>query len=510
MAISEPPTLLPLPPGLPQPSPPPFGCSSPPHAGFFEDRMGRHSSRAGQGELGTQSGWPSSDQAPSEEDPAVERVERASTDRRSGDEARLVDLEPLPSLLSHIPASSSFAVPFFPSTSNPFPLDDTTRSMPRFIRYQLAPCTCGTKRASSAAIPHPHVPDPANTKKRKVRHSHFRSEALFAGPPSPTKRPRSRSTSASTWWPSVSLSHGEGRESRFAPSEEVWTGSGAGWTSQLAQRFSSLRIRSGSSSSKRARQERSRSRSRSRGRGRDPTTTRRDRPRDVRPRMPGRAASSPSVFGVSGLKTPYTWPPTPPTTMELEGPALKKILLANLRTRMANGGSGSTAAEVGLRFAVWNAWNRRPQEPLDEVDEPEAEPAPEVHGAYDSALFSDDDDDADNPDTVDDELALPDPPAELVNEGEPADLLLASDGSSGTLDPSYDGFEAEPSTAAPPLARPTLRRTTSLPNISLGEHSDAGDSRSSSSGKYTYRQEQGQRRRSLWEASGWTFVSCGV
>ncbi|KAK4331065.1 hypothetical protein RTBOTA2_006534 [Rhodotorula toruloides] len=206
--------------------------------------------------------------------------------------------------------------------------------------------------------------------------------------------------------------------------------------------------------------------------------------------MPGRAASSPSVFGVSGLKTPYTWPPTPPTTMELEGPALKKILLANLRTRMANGGSGSTAAEVGLRFAVWNAWNRRPQEPLDEVDEPEAEPAPEVHGAYDSALFSDDDDDADNPDTVDDELALPDPPAELVNEGEPADLLLASDGSSGTLDPSYDGFEAEPSTAAPPLARPTLRRTTSLPNISLGEHSDAGDSRSSSSGKYTYRQEQ--------------------
>ncbi|BGP35798.1 hypothetical protein JCM10296v2_007650 [Rhodotorula toruloides] len=231
--------------------------------------------------------------------------------------------------------------------------------------------------------------------------------------------------------------------------------------------------------------------------------------------MPGRAASSPSVFGVSGLKTPFTWPPTAPaTTPDLEGPALKKILLANLRARMANGGSGSKAAEVGLRFkkfAVWNAWNRRPQEPLDEGDELAAELTSEAHDAYHLALVNNnnnEDDDADNLDTVGHDLALPDPPADLVDEVEPTDLLFASDGPNGVHDPSYDGLGAEPSTTAPAPTRPALRRTTSLPNISLGEHSDAVDSRSSSSGKYTYRQEQDQRRRSMWEASGWTFVSC--
>ncbi|BGP66383.1 hypothetical protein NBRC10512v2_007791 [Rhodotorula toruloides] len=215
--------------------------------------------------------------------------------------------------------------------------------------------------------------------------------------------------------------------------------------------------------------------------------------------MPGRAASSPSVFGVSGLKTPYTGPPTPSTTPDLEGPALKKILLANLRTRMENGGSGSKAAEVGLRFKKW--------EPLDEADNPATEPIPKAHDADDPALLNNDDHEADNFDPVDVDLALPDPPAELVQE-EPTDLLLASDEASVVFDSSHNDVEAQEPTISPPLGRPSLRRTTSLPNIPLGEQSDANDSRSSSANKYTYRQEKDQRRRSMWEASGWTFVSC--
>lgn len=70
--------------------------------------------------------------------------------------------------------------------------------------------------------------------------------------------------------------------------------------------------------------------------------------------MPARATSSPAVFGVSGLRTVYEAPPVgverAHEQVELEGPALKKALLLNLRARMASDGGTSKGAEAGLRF----------------------------------------------------------------------------------------------------------------------------------------------------------------
>ncbi|BGP28021.1 hypothetical protein Rt10032_c14g5359 [Rhodotorula toruloides] len=225
--------------------------------------------------------------------------------------------------------------------------------------------------------------------------------------------------------------------------------------------------------------------------------------------MPGRAASSPSVFGVSGLKTAYAAPSAHRTKAELEGSALKKVLLANLRARMATGGSASKAAEVGLRFkkfAVWNAWNRRPQEPLEEVNEQEADPAAEAHVIYDELPLNENVG-AGAVDTVEVGLPLPDPPAELVDEWEPTDLLLASDEASAVFTSLFNDGESQETTASLKSGRPRLRRRTSLPNISSGERSDSRGSRSASSSKYAYRREEYQRRRGMWEASGWTFVT---
>lgn len=153
------------------------------------------------------------------------------------------------------------------------------------------------------------------------------------------------------------------------------------------------------------------------------------------------------------------------------------------------------------RFAVWNAWKRRPQEPFDEPPEQAGSTSIEPYDGY-AGRVGYNDSAADGLDAVVANASLP-------VDREPTDVPFNSDGSGTILETSYGDEDINEAASSPPLARPALRRTTSLPDISLGERSDPGPSPALSAGKYTYRQEDDKRRRSMWEASGWTFVSCG-
>lgn len=271
----------------------------------------------------------------------------------------------LPALLGHV------------STTPSFPLDNSPFVSARLCApssYRFPPLSVlsssSSKRPCSHATPNPHVVSAEHTKKRKLRHRYLRSELLLAGPaPLPStapssgpKRPRT-TVSAAAWWPSVSQSHGEGTASRFARQgapEAAECGTGTGWVVQLALRFGGLRVGGAEDEDRSARtragRSRSRTRSRSRGRSRERGAAggrgRADLPR---PALPSRANSSPAVFGVSGLRTVYEAPVVEQRqqqqgTVELEGPALKKALLLNLRARMASDGGTSRGAEAGVRF----------------------------------------------------------------------------------------------------------------------------------------------------------------
>ncbi|BGP20614.1 hypothetical protein JCM10213v2_008777 [Rhodosporidiobolus nylandii] len=194
-------------------------------------------------------------------------------------------------------------------------------------------CSCGGKRDASAPTANPHLPSPERLKKRKLRHSFFRSEALFSPPTSPSARQRSKTPSTSAWWPSVSRNYGDGAQSRFAPREEEWTGDEGGWVAQLAGVFSTVSL------------------------GVSPASPPPPAPAPVRPPPPPRSFSSPASLGPRPPS--FSPPPEAPAPEEapLEGPALKQLLLRNLRARLAAEGGTSTGAAAALRFKKWVVYN---------------------------------------------------------------------------------------------------------------------------------------------------------
>ncbi|GAA5854957.1 hypothetical protein JCM9279_003587 [Rhodotorula babjevae] len=488
----------------------------------------------------------------------------------------------LPALLAHLP------------TTPTFPLDCTSTHLAgpspshRFLPTDLA---LSLSLSLSSSPKRPSSLDPtARLKKRKLRHAFLRSDLLLAGPAPaprpassspaaaaaaaahnddndrPPRRPRTASTHA-PWWPSVSRSHGEGTPSRFAREgrpEAHECGSGEGWqvaVKQLVGRFGALGVGEDEEMEKEKEKERERSRSRSRGRSRERGGARgrgrgggRGGAREagaaagglggpVRPGMPARAASSPAVFGASGLRTAYEAPshvPAQEQHVELSGPALKKALLLNLRARMASDGGTSKGAEAGLRFkkwVVWNAWRTRAHEPQPQAQvvdaQLDASSAAASSSDYSLVGFADDSGDllggggggaTDNdgelllgdvdlfllplPDPDDDDDALPSPPPPLeyappaeqsdglvdepVATVAPLSLLLVPPPPPGP--PTEDGDEAR-SAPPPPVARPPMRRTASLPNVNV----NVGDE--------DRRTQQGPRV-GTWEVGRAAVVAC--
>ncbi|GAA5869321.1 hypothetical protein JCM8547_008644 [Rhodosporidiobolus lusitaniae] len=338
----------------------------------------------------------------------------------------------LPSLLSHIvigpsftyttsdPSSSKFT--FTPSASSFSDSPETT-----FTASPPSPsssCTC-TKRSSHSTSPNPHLfPSPERIKKRKLRHRYFRSDALFSSPSSPPSasqprpRPLGRSLSASgaSWWPSASRQ----AESRFAPAEEEWTGSGEEWEKaaeeELALSFSSFGLSSSS-----------------------PENSALHPSPPVRPTLP-RSFSSPASLGHRPPSFSLSPPPEKPQQEEHDAAALKRLLLKNLRMRMASEGGTSKAGEAGLRFKKWvvyNAFTRRQRE-LDslslgspEDDYTSSSSSDDSLGGVDagdlSAFFAGDDEDMgegggdfcsflSSTEHGDANAGLPDPPALLASQ----------------------------------------------------------------------------------------------
>ncbi|GAA5927378.1 hypothetical protein JCM3775_002530 [Rhodotorula graminis] len=518
----------------------------------------------------------------------------------------------LPSLLGHLPTTPTFTLDGLTPPSFAY------RLPPPDVALSLSPSS-SSKRPSSDTSPNPHL----SSKKRKVRHAFLRSHLLLAGPaaasssssssssssaaeskrPAPAPPRRSSSTARDApWWPSVSRSHGEGTPSRFAREgapEACECGSGDGWVAaaaaQLVGRFGALGVSSADAGAEASlRKERrgsgSRSRSRSRGRsrergGRGGGGGRGGRGRGgareaaegqgappralLRPGMPARAASSPAVFGVSGLRTVYEAPVVERREREereqvtqqqqqqqLEGPALKKALLLNLRARMASDGGTSKGAEAGLRFkkwVVWNAWRARANESQPQVVDAGADSTLDSSSSDDSSSdyshlgWSDDSSSLlgsaasslDDNDDDDDELllgdvdlfllpdddgldALPAPPVEYAPPAEQSDglvdepttvaplsllLLLPPPPPLAAADDEHDArgdvaSSPSPSPAVvPPVARPPLRRTASLPDPPArggypGAAAGAGD-------------EDARAPRGTWEvARGATVVAC--
>ncbi|BGP52075.1 hypothetical protein JCM10450v2_008046 [Rhodotorula kratochvilovae] len=396
----------------------------------------------------------------------------------------------LPSLLAHL----TTAPPFGLSNDAPAALATFHTSPPATYRFPtLSPPQSSTsKRPSSHATPDPHIPSATHLKKRKVRHRFLRSDLLLCGPPpsSPEKRPRARTPASAPWWPSVSRSHGEGTPSRFsreAAPEAHECGTGDGWAAQLVWRFGGLRL---APPGERAREgrgggRRSRSRGRSRERGAGGRGRREEDPAaaaagGARPSMPSRANSSPAVFGASGLRTVYEGPPAAQQQEELEGPALKKALLTNLRARMASDGGTSKGAEASLRFkkwAVWNAWRIQTQDPPYVEETPALDTSSSAESDTGTDLgylgFADHDalDEADNSllSGID---ALPTPPEDYAGLAEQSDGLVEEPATISPLSllllPEPEPASAqEESLVLPPLARPPMRRTASLPNVGL-------------------------------------------
>ncbi|GAA5997587.1 uncharacterized protein JCM10292_000952 [Rhodotorula paludigena] len=394
----------------------------------------------------------------------------------------------LASLLNHVPAHPTYA------TAAPILILEPGTLLPAWPSPSSR-CSCQAKRASSLAIPFAHLPTPEHTKKRKLRHGHFRSPLLLSGPTSSASQSRPRAAAAEpTWWPSVSLGgFGDGARSRFAPAEESWTGTGRGWTvAGLTERFATtLRVEAPSAKERGRSSRRSRSRGRSRERGvRRTAAARDDEPgATLRPSLGPRTHSSPAVLGVSGLKTACE-PQQPAQADELEGAELKKALLANLRARMASEGGTSKGAEAGLRFkkwALWNAWrveSEKAQYPdLRETSPASTSPSTSLLGFAHDDPFSDDGDSSD--DSVadlflldDGDDVLPTPPDDLLTgeSAEQPDVLLVADESAispltlllAGSDVSQGSDEsAGGKTTLPPLARPPIRRTASLPDAVL-------------------------------------------
>ena len=263
----------------------------------------------------------------------------------------------LPFLLAHLsleqssfpPATVTPAVPVRPwSFPLPPPPPPPTYRLLHPFHHNQAQATLTPKRASVG--PHPHLA--ARTKKRKLFHRFFRSESLLAGPSalhSCVGQPSSKASvpdpgkKLPTWWPSVSRSMGEGRESRLGPAECEWVGEGDNWLSRLHYRFGGGPSTAQADSKDAVPAERDAapanalagtvvSRTRSGG-----------VPRGSRPR----SVSSPPVFTQIGHHHHHH----SPSGGGVPGsPPLKQHLLAVLRMRLSEGGSSSRGGEAGLRF----------------------------------------------------------------------------------------------------------------------------------------------------------------
>ncbi|GAA5883994.1 hypothetical protein JCM6882_002095 [Rhodosporidiobolus microsporus] len=418
----------------------------------------------------------------------------------------------LPSLLAHLSASPLFACA--PSTSPtsftfaPPPLAGanypTLSAAPSSPSPSSSSCTCTSpKRPSSSPSTNAHVPSPERTKKRKIRHGFFRSSSLFTPPspsPSPSApssaRPRSagEGTTPPSWWPSVSRSFGQGTESRFAPKEEEWTGNGEGWVAQLSLQLTSLSV-----SPEPVEETPS-------FLGDENGGPRRPRAGLARP-TPTRSSSSPAWLGQRAASVFEVAQPEPPQALvELEGPALKQVLLKNLRARLTAEGGTSKAGEAGLRFkkwVVWNSFNRRQRELFSPSSSSDSFEGDDDH-------FGDGDGDADDDLELDfaDAIFGSTPAGQEEQSGDAAMSMLMQEDfdfapSSEELPTPPDGIAEDPLAALSgggnedgssaaftallpafelPLASPTdeadstprslaprpgLRRTTSLPNVSL-------------------------------------------
>lgn len=271
----------------------------------------------------------------------------------------------LPSLLAHLSLSRSFPPPTieldraahsFAFAHPPPPPAPTYRLLHPFHHQQ--PLAAQTPKRASVG-PHPHLLE--RTKKRKLFHRFFRSESLLAGPAAPAPPPtlglgpglalpRSQPPDASkkqpTWWPSVSRSMGEGRESRLGPAECEWVGEGDNWLSRLQLRFGGTpaggsREGTGPDSDEREiagkdSDERAGVGPRTRSGGVVASNGGKSRR--------NRSASSPATFTPTDYHLhhhPQSVPGAPP---------LKQHLLAVLRMRLSEGGSTSRGGEAGLRF----------------------------------------------------------------------------------------------------------------------------------------------------------------
>ncbi|GAA5897756.1 hypothetical protein JCM5296_000873 [Sporobolomyces johnsonii] len=385
----------------------------------------------------------------------------------------------LPALLSHLSLYPTFPPPTVEScacaafsfsssssstsyvsrpTSNPAPID----------AFKLAAdhTHAGfSKRPTST--PDAHLPSPERLKKRKLLHRFIRSEALLSGPPSPAHSSSGQRSSPTrppldlvpAWWPSVSRCFGEGVESRFAPSEEEWTGRAEGWEAKLS--WSSRR---------------------GEGALRSETGIRRADFWSAQPSrpLPLRAASSPASIGHG----PAPSPDEPPRAAEQPtGPALKQLLLSNLRARLASEGGTSRAGEAGLRFKKWvvfNAWQSRTKQHL--CDDVELEDDDDDL-LFDSSLLDDHEDgDREPAPTSAEDLYLPLGSDSLESDdgvftigGQMLDMMLPTPPAS-SADPILPAIPTnythspppashDPVSPSPSPSRPGLRRSATTPTL---------------------------------------------
>ncbi|GAA5908481.1 uncharacterized protein JCM6883_005560 [Sporobolomyces salmoneus] len=177
-------------------------------------------------------------------------------------------------------------------------------------------------------------------KKRKVLHNFYRSPLILSGPSNSATPPLSSSapsTSSSIatprWWASVSRCDGESKQSRFAPNEEEWI---EGEYDDSFSKTSRLQI---------------------------------PLDRSFTPTRPtstlSRSESAPAILE----STSTGEPPQLEGEEPVSGPALKKLLLLNLRQKWSKEGVPTSAGEAALRFkkwVLWNAWRLETQGPGSE------------------------------------------------------------------------------------------------------------------------------------------------
>ncbi|GAA5963977.1 hypothetical protein JCM3765_007825 [Sporobolomyces pararoseus] len=238
----------------------------------------------------------------------------------------------LPSLLDHLSlsGSSTFSTSMPSTSSATFTFESP---LPSSASSPLEPSSPPKRNLYDSE-------SPSRLKKRKVLHNFYRSPSLLSGPtalstfstsPSLFETPRSipRTSSSSTtpnWWASISRCDGEQKQSRFAPSEEEWMiGNDSEWSKSSTLALSS-------------------------------TTA---APEAVeRPNVTlTRSESAPAVLESNSSGGRGQGGGGVEAEEPISGPALKKLLLLNLRQKWSNEGVPTSAGEAALRFKKWVMWN---------------------------------------------------------------------------------------------------------------------------------------------------------